>query len=107
MPVRGEALASWRRLGCIRFSGPARLIALMQEDLAARGGWISTQRFLHAQNDCSRMPRTPTADPEKTGRGRMAGPFGFALADPSLRLSRTRRFPKVTRGLCVARPRNE
>src|SRR5882724_2747923 len=31
------------------------------------------------------------------GRGRVAQPFGFALTDPSVRLSRTRLFPKVTR----------
>ncbi len=31
------------------------------------------------------------------GRGRVAGPFGFAFTDPGRRLSRTRLFPEVTR----------
>jgi hypothetical protein len=31
------------------------------------------------------------------GRGRVARPFGFALTDPGVQLSRTRLFPKVTR----------
>ena len=40
-------------------------------------------------------------------RGRVAEPLGFALTDPSMRLSRTRLFPKVTRAICVAPLRNE
>jgi len=31
------------------------------------------------------------------GGGRVARPFGFALTDPGMRLSRTRLFPRVTR----------
>jgi len=31
------------------------------------------------------------------GRGRVARPFGFALTDPGVRLSRTRLFPRMTR----------
>ena len=31
------------------------------------------------------------------GSGRVARPFGFALTDPGMRLSRTRLFLKVTR----------
>lgn len=32
-----------------------------------------------------------------TDLGRVARPFGFALTDPGMRLSRTRLFPEVTR----------
>ena len=32
-----------------------------------------------------------------SGSGRVARPFGFALTDPGMRLSRTRLFLKVTR----------
>ena len=35
--------------------------------------------------------------PAPRGRGRVARPFGFALTDPDMRLSRTRLFPEVTR----------
>jgi hypothetical protein len=38
-----------------------------------------------------------TGVPLDWGRGRVARPFGFALTDPGVRLSRTRLFPKVTR----------
>jgi hypothetical protein len=31
------------------------------------------------------------------GRGRVARPFGFALTDPGMRISRARLFPEVTR----------
>lgn len=34
---------------------------------------------------------------EFLGAGRVARPFGFALTDPGMRLSRTRLFPRVTR----------
>ena len=33
----------------------------------------------------------------RPGDGRVARPFGFALTDPGMRLSRTRLFPEVTR----------
>jgi hypothetical protein len=39
--------------------------------------------------------------------GRVARPFGFALTDPSMRLSRTRLFPERTCAIGVAGPRNE
>lgn len=44
--------------------------------------------------DASRDAVTKVADGD---RGRVARPFGFALTDPGVRLSRTRLFPKVTR----------
>jgi hypothetical protein len=34
---------------------------------------------------------------QELGRGRVARPFGFALTDPGVRLSRTRLLPRVTR----------
>ena len=34
---------------------------------------------------------------EPEGPGRVARPFGSALTDPGVRLSRTRLFPRVTR----------
>jgi len=40
-------------------------------------------------------------------RGRVARPFGFALTDPSMRLSRTRLFPKVARGTGAGPPTSE
>ena len=44
------------------------------------------------------------------GNGRVAPPFGFALTDPYVRLSRIRLFPKVTpkpalRGAGMSDPR--
>lgn len=41
------------------------------------------------------------------GRGRVARPFGSALTDPGLRLSRTRLFPEVTRIVRFAAPTGE
>lgn len=41
------------------------------------------------------------------GRGRVARPFGFALTDPGMRLSRTRLFPEVTRVMPRVESRGE
>lgn len=40
-------------------------------------------------------------------RGRVAQPFGFALTDPGVRLSRTRPFPRVTRVISAPAPKCE
>lgn len=53
-----------------------------------------------------RLPATLVAC-QKPGDGRVAESWGFAVKDPSMRLSRTRLFRKVTRAICVAPPRNE
>ncbi len=41
------------------------------------------------------------------GGGRVARPFGFALTDPGMRLSRTRLFPRVTRVMPRSSSRGE
>src|SRR6202171_5139097 len=51
------------------------------------------------QGRCDRLPEGNRFRELSRGesRGRVAQPFGFALTDPSVRLSHTRLFPKVTR----------
>jgi len=41
------------------------------------------------------------------GAGRVARPFGFALTDPGMRLSRTRLLPRVTRVMRRSSSRGE
>jgi Bacterial extracellular solute-binding protein len=43
------------------------------------------------------VPQWAYEDRLADGRGRVARPFGFALTDPGVRLSRTRLLPRVTR----------
>ncbi len=42
-----------------------------------------------------------------SGGGRVARPFGFALTDPGMRLSRTRLFPGVTHIAPCLSPKDE
>jgi AraC-like DNA-binding protein len=65
--------------------------------------WIWTQRLEGARNELATAAKSVSIGVD----GRVAKPFGFALTDPSMRLSRTRLFPKVGRVICVAEPRSE
>jgi chromate transporter len=51
-----EALATWAKIGCLGFGGPAGQIALMHRILVEERRWISESRFLHALNYCMLLP---------------------------------------------------
>ena len=51
----------------------------------------------NAENRAKWLPGLACPIPSPCGDGRVAWPFGFALTDPSMRLSRTRLLSKVTR----------
>ena len=51
-----EALATWAKIGCLGFGGPAGQIALMHRILVDEKRWISEARFLHALNYCMLLP---------------------------------------------------
>ena len=56
-PVRfGEALATWLKIGCLGFGGPAGQIALMHRMLVDEKKWVEEQRYLHALNFCMLLP---------------------------------------------------
>ena len=57
--------------------------------------WESVGRRTHSPS--GRGPPDATARHRGVDRGRVARPFGFALTDPGMRISRTRLFPEVTR----------
>jgi hypothetical protein len=66
----------------------------------------------HNQHQYTSMPqvcgsRTSRVACGPEGRGRVARPFGFALTDPGVRLSRTRLLPRVLDGKALAWPRVE
>ena len=50
------ALRFWAKLGLISFGGPAGQIAIMQQELVERRGWISQAQFLRALNFCMLLP---------------------------------------------------
>ena len=44
------------KIGLLSFGGPAAQIALMQDELADKRGWISQQDFLRALSFCMLLP---------------------------------------------------
>lgn len=55
-PSFREALRFWLTLGFISFGGPAGQIAIMQQELVERRGWIEQGAFLRALNFCMLLP---------------------------------------------------
>ena len=57
-PVVGfrEALRFWTKLGLISFGGPAGQIAIMEQELVERRGWVGQEQFLRALNFCMLLP---------------------------------------------------
>jgi chromate transporter len=55
-PSFAELVATFARIGCLSFGGPAGQIALMHRMLVEEKKWISEARFLHALNFCMLLP---------------------------------------------------
>lgn len=56
MPSFRTAIRFWFWLGCVSFGGPAGQIALMQQELVDKRGWIDQRRFLHGLNFAMLLP---------------------------------------------------
>jgi chromate transporter len=55
-PSFGEAVATWFKIGCLSFGGPAGQIAMMHRVLVDEKKWVDEPRFLHALNFCMLLP---------------------------------------------------
>src|SRR4051795_3222758 len=55
-PSFGEAFATWFKVGCLSFGGPAGQIAMMHRVLVDEKKWVDEPRFLHALNFCMLLP---------------------------------------------------
>ncbi|MGE3831164.1 MAG: chromate efflux transporter, partial [Parvibaculaceae bacterium] len=55
VPFR-EALATWAKIGCLSFGGPAGQIAMMHRTLVEEKKWLSEERYLTALNFCMLLP---------------------------------------------------
>src|SRR5438132_11652859 len=49
-PSFSEAFATWFKIGCLSFGGPAGQIAMMHRVLVDEKKWVDEPRFLHALN---------------------------------------------------------
>ena len=55
-PTFAEAFWLWLKVGLISFGGPAAQIAILQEELVERRGWVDQASFLRALNFCMLLP---------------------------------------------------
>lgn len=55
-PSFSDALATWFKIGCLGFGGPAGQIALMHRIVVDEKKWVDEPRFLHALNFCMLLP---------------------------------------------------
>jgi chromate transporter len=79
-PALRDATATWARIGCLSFGGPAGQIALMHRELVETRGWVDEGSFLHALNFCMLLPG-PEAQQLATYIGwRMHGVAGGIIA---------------------------
>lgn len=55
-PSFGEAVRLWLKIGCIGFGGPSGQIAILQEEVVQKRGWIGEAEFLRALQFCMLLP---------------------------------------------------
>ncbi|MEO0913529.1 MAG: chromate transporter, partial [Pseudomonadota bacterium] len=55
-PDLATALPVYARIGLLSFGGPAGQIALMQEEIVARRGWVSADGFQRGLNVAMLLP---------------------------------------------------
>ena len=55
-PTFRELVATFARIGCLSFGGPAGQIALMHREVVEERGWVSEDQYLHALNFCHFLP---------------------------------------------------
>ncbi|QYX55726.1 chromate efflux transporter [Roseovarius sp. SCSIO 43702] len=55
-PTYPDLFSCFARIGLLSFGGPAAQIALMHDELVARRGWLSEDRFLGALSFCMLLP---------------------------------------------------
>ena len=55
-PTFHELVATFARIGCLSFCGPAGQIALMHREVVEERGWVSEDQYLHALNFCHFLP---------------------------------------------------
>ncbi|MEM6276913.1 MAG: chromate efflux transporter [Pseudomonadota bacterium] len=73
----------WRafgRIGCLSFGGPAAQIALMEEELVARRGWLTQDAFLRALSFCMLLPGPEAMQLATYAGWRLKGVWGGILA---------------------------
>lgn len=51
-----EACATWLRIGCLSFGGPAAQIAVMHRLVVEEKRWVDERRFMNALNCCVLLP---------------------------------------------------
>ncbi|MCH2075409.1 MAG: chromate efflux transporter [Rhodobacteraceae bacterium] len=79
-PSYRELFSAFGRIGCLSFGGPAAQIALMEEELVSRRGWLSQEAFLRALSFCMLLPGPEAMQLATYAGWRLKGVWGGILA---------------------------
>lgn len=81
MQVSYHALfQTFGRIGCLSFGGPAAQIALMEDELVSRRGWLTADGFLRALSFCMLLPGPEAMQLATYAGWRLRGVGGGLLA---------------------------
>ncbi|MEM6896612.1 MAG: chromate efflux transporter [Pseudomonadota bacterium] len=79
-PGYGDLFATFGRIGCLSFGGPAAQIALMEEELVTRRAWLTHDTFLRALSFCMLLPGPEAMQLATYAGWRLKGIWGGVLA---------------------------
>jgi len=79
LPYRA-LLTAFGRIGCLSFGGPAAQIALMEEELVTKRGWLDHDSFLRALSFCMLLPGPEAMQLATYAGWRLRGVWGGMLA---------------------------
>ncbi|MEM1101055.1 MAG: chromate efflux transporter [Pseudomonadota bacterium] len=79
-PSYDALFRTFGRIGCLSFGGPAAQIALMEEELVTRRGWLGHDAFLRALSFCMLLPGPEAMQLATYAGWRLRGVWGGLLA---------------------------
>ena len=79
-PTYRDLWRAFGRIGCLSFGGPAAQIALMEEELVSRRGWLTQEAFLRALSFCMLLPGPEAMQLATYAGWRLKGVWGGILA---------------------------
>ncbi|MEM9436367.1 MAG: chromate efflux transporter [Pseudomonadota bacterium] len=79
-PSYRDLFRTFGRIGCLSFGGPAAQIALMEEELVSRKGWLDHDSFLRALSFCMLLPGPEAMQLATYAGWRLKGIWGGFLA---------------------------
>ncbi|MEO0677227.1 MAG: chromate efflux transporter [Pseudomonadota bacterium] len=79
-PTTRDLINAFGRIGCLSFGGPAAQIALMEDELVSKRGWLTQDSFLRALSFCMLLPGPEAMQLATYAGWRLRGVWGGLLA---------------------------